>query len=280
MVRRIIAILLLVIGLAGVALSIAGAIISARVVDAVWGTLDETLTLTSRSLATVEDSLALAKTTISDVNTGLDGVEATADSLAKTLADTEPLLIEVTALTSEDVPASVENVQAAIPNMALVAGAIDSALVTLNGFEIDETILNQRIHYDLGIDYQPVAPFDETVITLGSGLDDLPDRLRALEPTLDTTRGNLLVVSENIYAISDDLGVINGRVAEVSPLLDSYISVVRDINSAILQIQSGLQGQQNNAKTGLIVIMAWLGVMQFGMLYMGWDLLTDPDFQH
>jgi hypothetical protein len=280
MIRRLIAILLLIIGLAGVGLSIAGVVISARVVDAIWGTLDQTLTLTSRSLGTVEETLGLAKTTIADVNVGLNGVEETADSLAKTLADTQPLLAEIATLTSEDVPGSIENVQAAIPNMALVAGAVDSALVTLNDFRIDETILNQRISYDLGINYQRGIPFDETVITLGSSLDGLPERMRALEPTILTANENLAAVSVNIYTVSDDLGVINGRVAEVSPLLDSYITVVQDINNAIFTLQDGLRQQQENAKTALIVIMVWLGLMQFGMLYMGWDLLTDPDFQH
>lgn len=274
MFRRIAGFVLLLIGLLGVLLSIGGIIYSGRAVDAVVKVLNDTLGLTGQSLSTVEDTLTLARDTIGDVNNSLVTVEETADSLAKTLADTQPLLEEVAQIAGEDAPNSIESVQQAIPAVADVASVIDDTLLTLNDFKIEEDILGFQLNYDLGVNYAPTVPFDETVASLGTSLDGFPDRLRELEPSLTAANANLGSVSENIYAVSDDLAVLNGRVAEVDPLLGQYIGIVQDINTTMTTTQSTVAGQAGNARLALQLVFAWLGFLQFSLLYLGWDLMT------
>ncbi|MEZ4593527.1 MAG: hypothetical protein R3D55_20650 [Chloroflexota bacterium] len=274
MFRRIAGFVLLIIGLLGVLLSIGGIVYSGRAVDAVVKVLDDTLGLTGQSLATVEDTLDLARGTINDVNASLVTVEETADSLAKTIADTQPLLDEVAQIAGEDAPASIESVQDAIPAVAEVAGVIDSTLLTLNDFKIEESILGFELNYDLGVNYAPTVPFDETVAGLGTSLDGFPDRLRELEPSLTAANENLGSVSENIYAVSDDLAVINGRVAEVDPLLGQYVGIVQEISGTLSNVQTSVQAQSGNIKLALQLVFAWLGFLQFSLLYLGWDLMT------
>ncbi len=274
MFRKIFGLVLLIIGLVGVLLSIGGIVYSGQAVDAVMGVLNETLGLTGDSLVAVEDTLVLARSTIGDVNASLVTVGTTADSLAKTIADTQPLLDEVAQITGQDAPNSIEAVQNAVPAVAEVAGVIDSTLLTLNDFKIEENILGFELNYDLGVNYAPSTPFDVTVTGLGTSLDGFPDRLRELEPSLNATSENMGLVSENIYAVSGDLDVINGRIAEVDPLLGDYVKIVQDISGAIGTTQSAIQGQANNAKLALQLIFAWLGFLQFSLLYLGWDLMT------
>ena len=161
--------------------------------------------------------------------------------------------------------------------MAEVAGVIDDTLLTLNNFKIDEEILGFRLNYDLGVNYQPAVPFDDTVSGLGTSLDGFPDRLRELEPSLADANENLGMVSQNIYDVSDDLAVINGRVAEVDPLLGEYIGLVQNINDTIDTTQTTIQAQAGNAKLALQIVFAWLGFLQFSLLYLGWDLMTRED---
>ena len=274
MFRRIAGFILLLIGLLGVLLSIGGIVYSGRAVDAVVQVLNDTLGLTGQSLSTVEDTLELARSTIDDVNNSLVTVEETADSLAKTLADTQPLLAEVAQIAGEDAPNSIESVQLAVPAVAEVAAVIDDTLLTLNDFKIEEDILGFELNYDLGVNYAPTVPFDETVLGLSTSLDGFPDRLRELEPSLMAANANLGSVSENIYAVSDDLEVLNGRIAEVDPLLGQYIGIVQDINTTMTTTQSTVQSQAGNARLALQLVFAWLGFLQFSLLYLGWDLMT------
>ena len=273
MFRKLIGFLLLLIGVVGVALSIAGVYFSDQIVSALGDGLDSTLKLTADSLVTVEDTLALAQTTVGDVNAGLDTVGVTADDLAKTLDDTRPLLDQITQVATEDVPGNIEAIQATIPNMAEVAGVIDDTLITLNAFKIEESILGIDLNYDLGVDYQPTVPFDETITALGSSLDGMPDQLRSLQPNIETASDNLAVVSKDIYAIADDLAVINGRIAEVEPLLGDYIGIVGDINGAVITTREQVNTQLKTVSLALKIGLVWLGLMQFAILYLGWDLI-------
>ncbi len=276
-IRKITGFVLLLIGLVGVVLAIGAYIVSPNVVDAVVDGLDSTLALTSESLSTVDETLALAQTTITDVNTGLDTVGETAVSLSQTIKDTQPMLDQVTQITSQDAPNSIESVQAAIPNVAEVAGVIDDTLITLNAFKIDESFLGIDLNYDLGINYEPTVSFDETVTELGSSLDGLPEQLRDLEPSLVSASENMDTISDSIVTISGDLDNINGRIAEVNPLLDDYKSIIGEINDTVQQIQTSVSGQVGTAKLVLRVVAAWMGFMQFSLLYLGWDLMTRED---
>lgn len=277
MIRRISGIVLLLIGLVGVALAIFGFTQVDKVVDAVALALNDTLGLTSQSLSTVGETLVLAQTTIDDVNDGLDTVEGTAVDLAQTLRETQPLLEQVTQIASNDAPTSIESVQAAIPNVAEVAGVIDDTLITLNDFSINESFLGVDLNYSLGIDYEPTVPFDETVTNLGTSLDGLPQQLRSLEPSLNIASDNLDEISQNILTISSDLGTINERIAEVNPLLTDYIGIVNEIDGTIGQTQATVNAQLDTTKLVLKVVMVWLGFMQFALLYLGWDLITRID---
>ena len=279
MLRRLAGLILLIVGLAGVAIAIGGFVMMDQVVDAVGSTLDSTLNITSDSLGTVKDTLSLAQTTIGDVNAGLDTVELTADSLSQTLTDTKPMLVQMTQIVGEDAPNSIESVQAAIPNVAEVAGVIDDTLITLNDFKIEETILGIPLNYDLGVNYAPTEPFDETVLQLGDSLDGLPEQLRSLEPSLVAAGENLDSVSANITTIADDLHAINGRIAEVDPLMDQYIGLIGNINTTIGQTQTVISQQLDTAKLVLKVVMVWLALMQFALLYLGWDLMTRQEYE-
>lgn len=274
MLRRVTGAMLLVIGLAG--LGLAGFVYTQvdPVVDTISGSMTTTLGLTATSLETVEDTLMLAQGTIGDVNTGLETVGESAATLAETLEETQPLLEEVTQIASVDAPDSIEAVQDAIPDVAEVAGVIDDTLVTLNSFAIDENILGFPIQYSLGIDYNPSQPFDQTVNELGDSLEGLPEQLRALEPSLVVANENLGAVSEDISAIAGNLETINGRIAEIDPLLTQYITIVQDIDETVTQTQTTIDLQLESVKLALKAIVIWLGLMQFTMLYLGWDLMT------
>lgn len=277
MLRRLAGIILLFVGIGGVILAAFGFTQVDQAVDSVAFVLDDTISLTTESLGTVEESLILAQTTIEDVNAGLDTVESTAVNLADTLQNTQPLLEQVTLIASQDAPDSIEAVQDAIPAVAEVAGVIDDTLIVLNNFRIDENILGIPIQYDLGVDYQPSQPFDETVTELGNSLEGLPTQLRSLEPSLTEAGESLDAVSDNIRTISGDLETINGRIADVDPLIEQYIDIVNDLDVTITETQNTINTQLTNVKLALKVAMVWLGLMQFALLYLGWDLITRID---
>ena len=268
-------IILLLIGLSGIALGIVGARVSRDMLQTLSDGTKAGLDLAIDSLQTVSDSLTLARQTIADVHTSLVTVQTTATDVAVSLEASQPMVADVAAIAGQDLPRSVETIQAAIPNAAQAAEAIDSTLTTLNRFKIDTTILGFPIQYDLGIDYNPDVPFGESVLAIGRSLDDMPIRLRNLQTALEDTAVNLQTISEDMRSLSTDLDGINGRLLDFDPLITDYIRIVTETDDNLRLIRGQIDQQVASAQFVITLGMVWLAVSQLVPLYLGLDLLTD-----
>ena len=268
-------IILLLIGLSGIALGIVGARVSRDMLQTLSDGTKAGLDLAIDSLQTVSDSLTLARQTIADVHTSLETVQTTATDVAVSLEASQPMVADVAAIAGQDLPRSVETIQAAIPNAAQAAEAIDSTLTTLNRFKIDTTILGFPIQYDLGIDYNPDVPFGESVLAIGRSLDDMPIRLRNLQTALEDTAVNLQTISEDMRSLSTDLEGINGRLLDFDPLITDYIRIVTETDDNLRLIRGQIDQQVSSAQFVITLGMVWLVVSQLVPLYLGLDLLTD-----
>ena len=118
------------------------------------------------------------------------------------------------------------------------------------------------------------SPFDETVISLGSSMDGLPERLESLGAELAVADENLATISEDMDTIAGDLEKINGRIAEIPTLLDDYIRLTTDLSDAIRQSRARLQTQLDLLKRGIVIFLIWLGLIQLAPLYLGLELVT------
>ena len=274
MFRRILGLLMLLIGIGGVGIAIFGAQMGHQLVDRVGTNFEQTLTLTSDSLDTVSETLVLAKSSIADINTVVTTTGTTANNLATTVEDTRPLLEQISTVATDQVPDSLETVQDAFPSLEQVAGVIDRTLVTLNSFRIDEEIFGFNIQYDLGIDYEPEIPFDQSVQALGQGLEGIPESLRAMEAYITVTNDNLETVSQDIRTLADDLQTVNGRINEFDPILDEYLVLVTDINDSTRQMRAQIEDESARLKNGITLAMVWLALTQIAPLYLGWELLN------
>ena len=274
MFRRILGLLMLLIGIGGIGIAIFGAQMGHQLVDRVGTNFEQTLTLTSDSLDTVSETLVLAKSSIADINTVVTTTGTTANNLATTVEDTRPLLEQISTVATDQVPDSLETVQDAFPSLEQVAGVIDRTMVTLNSFRIDEEIFGFNIQYDLGIDYEPEIPFDQSVQALGQGLEGIPESLRAMEAYITVTNDNLETVSQDIRTLADDLQTVNGRINEFDPILDEYLVLVTDINDSTRQMRAQIEDESARLKNGITLAMVWLALTQIAPLYLGWELLT------
>ncbi|MCA9935597.1 MAG: hypothetical protein H6662_01085 [Ardenticatenaceae bacterium] len=275
MIRRILGIIFLLIGLAGIALSVLGTRFGHQVLDSVATAVSDALILTSQTLDTVQDSLLLTKDTVGAVSDSLDTVELTADDLGDTIVQTRPLLDQIAAITSEDLPASVEAIEATVPSMTQAAATIDTTLTTLNNIRFEETIpiIDYTFSWSLGVDYSPDVPFQQSVQQIGDSLEPLPGRLRSLKVYVNVTSENMQTISNDVHTIADDLAAINDQIEAINPLLDEYIATVTTINDNTRQTRASINDQLESLKTGVTAVMIWLGLFQLVPLYLGFELL-------
>jgi methyl-accepting chemotaxis protein len=273
MLRKIVGVALVIIGLLGLALSLAGTVISRQIIEDFGNAADNALLLTGQSLDTVNDTLTLTKQTLGEVTAGLDTVGEAAVNLSSTLDDTQPILEQVTQVAARDVPDGLDAVQTAIPDVAQAAGAIDDTLSILNAFQVERSIFGVPIQFDLGIDYDPESPLDETVLELGQSLEGMPAGLRALEDDLTIANESLFVIGDNVLAIAEDLDRLNASVGELEPLIDEYLRLASETADLINQTRESLTQQLQTAKLIATLLFVWLGLSQIVPFYLSWELL-------
>lgn len=196
------------------------------------------------------------------------------DNVSIAIDDTRPLLQQSSSVTTEQLPASIEAFQETMPALVEVAGTIDDTLRTLDAFNVRRSILGIPLDFDLGVEYDPEVPFDESVSDLGASLEGVPQQLRSLRQHIETTNDNLRTMSRNVSSISSDLGTINSSISRVEPLLDEYIAIITELSDSTRQARLLLQRQIGQVKFVLTVAMIWLGLTQIAPLYLGWELAT------
>ena len=237
------------------------------------------LALASQSLDTARNTLALSRDTFSDVNGGLGSAIAATANASLTVRDSRPLIDNVGVVVTQEVPEAVEGIQNALPNMIEVAGGIDSTLRTLSSIGIDRTINlpfggSIPLQFDLGIDYAPAVPFDNTLRGFQASLDGLPESMRGLETDLQTTSANLDALATDLQAASDNLAIINSRVGEVLPLVDQYLALADQAGAAIDRVDANIDAQLDVLRLGAVAVLVLLALSQLAPLYLGWELLT------
>lgn len=273
MARRIFGILFILLGIGGIWLAVTGSQVAKQTVSGLGEGMAASLDLAVQGLDSVLDSLLLTKEILVDVEAALTRVEGTAVNVAVALEGTDPILTEVLTITTQDLPRSLETIEQAVPDAVQAAGAIDATLSTLNRFEINTTILGFPIQYDLGINYDPTVPFDQSVQAIGLSLEGIPDRLRGLEAALTDTQTNLEAIAGDMDLLAADLTQVNAQIAEFTPLVNDFIRVVTDITDN-LRLIKGQIGDQVALVNNIITLGAiWLALSQAMPLYLGYELI-------
>jgi ABC-type transporter Mla subunit MlaD len=266
-------------GIIGLGLAVAGVYFGRQAVDQIGVGVNNALTLTLDSLATVEDSFALTKTAVDQAATAIATVEQTTAGLSQTIGDTQPLVNQLSLVASSEVPNSVEAIQVSLNTSADLARQVDNTLRTLQDFQFARAVplpLGQSfdISFDLGIDYDPDTALDQSLVGIADSLSGVSTGLRDLEPIFTVNAANLGMMSDNVQLIANDIAAINEVIADINPLLDQYVNTIVQIENSIAQVQSNLDSYLQIGKNVLTALMIWLAILHLGPLFMGWELIT------
>ena len=273
--RRIIGLLMIIVAILGLVIAGAGAFFANRAIDATVAGLNSVVDTLGTTVDTSTASLRNVQATLTEVGATLDTVSVTASNASTTLIDTQPLLEQVTTLTTDTLPASLDAVNVAVPNLAGIAGTIDTTLSRLSDFQLERQFLGQSFSFDLGIDYNPTEPFDQAVLQVGESLADVPDQLRALEGDLQTSITNIGAIGQNVDQLSGNIDSINTTVQQYIPLLDQYIGVLDQTTASLENARAQVNANLNTIKLVATGLLAWFALYQIVPLYVGYRMLSD-----
>jgi len=275
MIRRLIGLILILVGVSGLTLCYLGAKAAREVADDLATSADGLLETAGDTLATIEQSLEQSRQTVASVTETVEQVRITTADLAYTADDTQPTMDELALLVGEVVPGTITDVQNTIPNIAQTAKVVDDTLRLLSRVKIEERvpIINYDISIGLGVDYDPEIPFDEAVEDVGRGLDPIAASSGRLESGIRTTGANIALLSQDLTALTGSLEQLNEEISAFRPLLDEYSSLIEDTQRGLTDGQRQLREQLEAAKKAVVIVAVWLSLFQLLPLYFGLELL-------
>ena len=265
MARKIIGITFIVAAIFGLIFSIAGialvwgvkAPLTANLVSAV-DLIETTLDATSSGLAVVDDTLTR---TISELNT----LENTVQTASKGVDDSVPMVESLSELLSGNIPQAIEATQTGLTTLQDAAGTLESTLLLLTSIPF------------LPIEnYAPEVSFTTALEEVSQSLDAIPVSLAEMEGTLNSTQGNLVMLSAQIRIISRGISDLSADLYEIQLVLDQYQDVISTVQEKVDAFRANMYTIITVTAWVFTIIFIWLGIAQIGLLTQGIERVNWP----
>ena len=272
--RRILGVFVMIAGILGLVLSLAGLIMVwvAKPTVAVYanttiGTLNESI-ITSQSV--IEITAQALGATIDSV----DALSTMLSTTAATVEDTKPVIDEINIIMAVTLPSTLEATTDSLYTAQEAAQVLESTIESLDAFRflLSATPLLGDFLEQPGESYNPEKPLADSLGELASNLEGLPDTFVEMSVNLSATDDNLETIQDNLITMSDSVGLISSSLSEYERMIIQSKSSMDDLTSILTNIQSNLPTILNGVVIVLTLFFIWLLAAQVVILSQGWEL--------
>lgn len=260
--QRISGIALMIAGVMGILLVIAGIIFTVRVGPRVEASASESLELVDRTLLTTEEGLVLAEDSLAQVVDTVESLEVTMANVGQTIYGTVPLVDSVADLLGERLTETIKATQDTLLSVAKSAKLVDNVLSIVTAIPF------------IGTDrYQPEDPLHVGIEKVITSLDEIPDSLGAAQEDLTSSSGKLDALQDDFTAMADNIGQIATSLESAQAVLAEYRDNVTDLQEQVSSVRQGLPVGLRWLGIVFTFVLVWLGIAQIGSLIQGWELI-------
>ncbi len=274
-VRRILAVIIILIGLVGLAGGLTGAYLiqgsAARLESEIASGMD----LGLEGLEVVSDTLTVLTKTVDDTAVVMDAAVTSAEQTATTLETLQPAVDELSDLVSISLPENIEAIQSALPALEQASGTIDRTLRALADFEWTAVvpIINFELGFGLGIEYDPPIPLDEAVGQVSEAVASLPSHLGGIEEDLRSTNQALGETAGSVQDVGATLAIVSQDLHDTSEALKEYDALFAETIGQLRKARRSIRDQVRTGRFILTGILVWLALSQIATLALGYSWL-------
>lgn len=271
--RRLLGVFVMVAGILGLLLSLAGLVL-------VWVAQPVVTVYANTTLGTLNKSITNSKnvmeTTAQALGATVDSVDALSAMLgttAATVEDTKPVINKVTTIMSVTLPSTLKAATDSLYTAQEAAQILESTIQSLDAFRsmMSEVPLVGGL-VQTGEAYNPEKPLADSLGELAVALEDLPDTFVGISADLDKTDDNLGSIQENLITMSDSAKVISASLSEYENIVTQSQPTMDDLAAILTNIQSNLPTILNRVAIVLTLFLVWFLAAQVVILSQGWEL--------
>ena len=260
MIRRILGILLTLLGVLGIALAALGVVTVWRSAAAVSIAADDSLRIASETVDDIDTALHLASSTLDEAGVAISGLYDTTLDVSRTLSSTRTTVDEMAGLAEDDLPRSIEASLMALDGLEESAAVIDRLLRSLQEFGIGQ--------------YNPAVPLDEAVAQAQSGLTVVPSSLRTMGDGLRETSAGLDDVQQGILEMGNHVLGLRENVDDADVAVDDFRTTLRELRSRLQSLQQNVDRPIRTVAWGATLLLIWVAVTQLAIIRWGVSLWT------
>jgi methyl-accepting chemotaxis protein len=258
MARKIIGYTFIVAAILGLIFSLAGIVLVWAVKTPLTTNLATSLELIDTTLEATSSGLTVAEDTITGAVTDLGSIENTVQTAGKGIDDSVPLVESLSTLLSENLPQAINATIVGLDTMQEAAGTLESSLRLITS-----------------IPFLPIEPYDpevsltDSLADVSQTLEAIPESFSEMETTLNTTRGNLVMLTAQVNIIARNISELKNSLYEIQFVFDQYQEVISKLQEKLDSFQDNLQLGITITAWIFTIIFIWLGIAQVGLLTQG-----------
>jgi len=273
-VRRVLGVFVMLAGVLGLVLSLAGLVMVWVAKPTVAGYVGDTIGTLNESVVTSQRVVDVTGQALGATIDSVDALSAMLGTTAATVEDTKPVLDEFDKIMATTLPSTLEAATDSLSAAQEAAQVLESTIQSLDTFRFllgSMPLLGDVVKLPTE-SYSPEKPLAASLGELASSLEDLPNTFVEMSANLSNTDDKLVLVQENLNSMSDSVRLISSSLTEYQKMLIQSKSSMDSLTSILTSIQDNLATILNGVAIVLSLFLAWLLAAQVVILSQGWEL--------
>jgi len=273
-IRRILGVFVMLAGILGLVLSLAGLVMVWVAKPTVAGYAGTTIDTLNESVVTSQRVVDVTGQALGGTIDSVDALSAMLGTTAATVEDTKPILDEFDTIMATTLPSTLKAATDSLYTAQEAATVLESTMKSLDTFRflLASTPMLGDVVKLPAESYNPEKPLADSLGELASGLEGLPDTFVKMSANLSNTDDKLAAVQGNLITMSDSVKLISSSLSEYQQMLTQSKSSMDNLTSILTSIQDNLPTILNGVAIVLTLFFAWLLAAQVVILSQGWEL--------
>ncbi len=273
-IRRILGVLVMIAGILGLAISLAGLISVWVVKPTVASTVNATIQTLDTSIQTSQKAMEVTGQALGATVDSVDALSTMLSTTATSVEDTQPVLDQLNVMLGKTVPSTLESASASLKTAQQAAVVLDSAIKSLENFQA----LMSAVPLVGGFvekpkqAYNPQVPLADSLGELATNLDGLPATFTEMSANLNKVDDNLVTIKGSLTTMSTSVGRISSSLSEYQAMIGQSQSSMDDLSAMLTSVQNNLDNILNGTAIVLSVFFFWLLAAQVVIFSQGWEL--------
>ena len=273
-IRRVLGVLVMIAGILGLVLSLAGLISVWVVKPAVTGYVITTIQTLDTSIDTSQKAMQVTGQALGATVESVDALSTMLSTTALSVEETQPVLDKLNVMIGETMPSTLGSASDSLKTAQQAAEVLESAIKSLENFRavMSATPLLGALVEKPKQAYNPQVPLADSLGELASQLGGLPATFTEMAADLSKADDNLVSIQSNLTTMSSSVGLISKSLSEYQTMISQSQSSMENLSSMLTNIKNNLTNILNGVAIALSVFFFWLLAAQVVILSQGWEL--------